>query len=454
MQNASAAAAPLPRFSPRRLRRVIRSPLMTFFMIGLGIVCGLYRPSLGHALLPLAEVYLNLLKMLTLPFLVSSVIFSITSMIQNPESVKYLGKIALSVVVVSFVAVGVAGLLTLTLGPGHITDPQTRIELGKFINAQGVVSTDLQISLSAPAAVSNDGVGSIFTHLIPSNVFSALSTGDTMQVLLFCLLFGLALGRLPKASAMSLSQGLDAIYRACVKLTGWFIWALPFATFILIADQVASTGTQPLRLVGGFLEVMGLVSMVLILVSTCIIAFRSRRSFWSTVRSCQPLVMVALTTRSTVASMPWIIDLLVGRLRFNAAAIELLVPLQTALLRAGPAYLYTTGTLFIAQLYDHTLSIPELTLVGLVAALMSLTTSGMSGLVILSQMALLCGYLKLPFEAAFVLFAAVDAVWDTFTTVTNVTIVTAAAAAIAPIDVEKPVVADEETVVEVGATPA
>ncbi|WP_263497971.1 dicarboxylate/amino acid:cation symporter [Mesorhizobium sp. CA13] len=401
-------------------------------MIGAGILCGLYYPAFAHAISPVAQLYLNFLKMVVLPYLVSSVIFSIMSMVQDPNSVRYLGRVGMAVLVVSFLSVLVSGTYSLVLQPGQIENPQSRIELGEFINSQGSVSTDLAFPYQPPPDEGADSGHSILLDLVPNNVFSALASGQTIQVLLFCLLFGLAMGKIPQPSSMSLSQALNAVYRACTVLTNWFIWGLPFATFILIADQTASTGTKPLTLMGGYLLVMGLSCLTFIAGAFAVIAIRSRRSYWVTIKTCQPLLMVAITTRSTVASLPWVINLLSERLRFSLVVVELLVPLQAALLRTGPALLYTSGVLFIAQLYGRPLAIPDLLLVGITSALLALTTGGMGSLLILSQMSIVCGYLKIPFEAAFALFVAVDAAVDTFMTLSSVCTVAASTAMIAP----------------------
>ncbi|MEP9373433.1 cation:dicarboxylase symporter family transporter [Mesorhizobium sp. KR1-2] len=415
------------------LKRVLRSPLTTVLLIGLGIACGLYFPDTARALTPLAHAYLNLLKMVVLPLLVASVIFSITSMMQDPQSVKYLGRVGIAVLVVSFVAVLLSGTLSLILQPGEIGDPQSRIELGKFINSQGHVSTDLELTLASPTEAERPkGLLSIILNLVPSNVFGALANGETIQVLLFCLVFGLAAGQVPKQSSLSLAQGLDAVYRACIILTNWFIWALPFATFILIADQTASVGPEPIKLMARFLMVVGLSTVFFVVASSIIVAVRTGTSLWAAVKAYQPLIMVAITTRSTVASIPWMIELLVERLQFNQVVVELLAPLQAALLRTGPILLYVTGTIFIAQLYGRPLSVADFALIGVSSALLALTTTGMAGLVIISQMSILCGYLKLPFEAAFALFVAVDTVSNTFMTLASVCTVTASTAVIAP----------------------
>ena len=428
----------LPAPIPRRhaftlLKRILRSPLTTMALIAAGILCGIHAPAIAHALAPIAKVYLNLLTMVVLPLLVSSVIFSITSMVQDPRSVRYLPRIALAVVAVSIFGVALSGTLSLLLQPGQIDDPQTRIGLGMFINSQGAVSTDLQLTLAAPEAATQEaGPLGILLHLVPNNVFGALAKGETIQVLLFCLLFGLAVGQVPQKSAASLAQGLDAIYRACIILTNWFVWGLPIATFILIAEQTAQVGPEPLTLMGGFLVVMGLSTLAVMATCVIIVAVRSRQGYWATIKAFQPLLMVVITTRSTIASIPWIINLLVERMKFSQVIVELLAPLQAALLRTGAIFLYVGGVIFIAQLYGRTLSFGDLALIGVSSALLALTTTGMAGLVILSQMSLLCGYLQLPFEAAFALFVAVDAVTDTMMTLASVSTVTAATAAIAP----------------------
>lgn len=415
------------------LKRVLRSPFTTIGLIVLGVVCGLYAPELARALSPIAYAYLNLLKMVVLPFLISAVIFSITSMVQDPQSVKYLGRIGFAVIIVSVVGVALAGTLSLILQPGQIEDPVSRIELGKFINSQGAVSTDLELTLAPPAEVDKQtGPLTILLNLVPSNVFGSLAGGEAIQVLLFCLLFGLAMGRVPRQASLSLAQALDTVYRTCIILTNWFIWALPLATFALIADQTATMGPEPLKLMGGFLLVMGLSTLAFMTACVAIISVRSRRSPWAVFKAAQPLLMVVITTRSTVASIPWIIQLLVERLRFRKVVVELLAPLQAALLRTGAIFLYVAGVIFIAQLYGRTLSVSDLMLIGISSSLLALTTTGMAGLVILSQMSIICGYLKLPFEAAFVLFVAVDTVSDTFMTLASVCTVTASTAAIAP----------------------
>ncbi|MFK8253803.1 dicarboxylate/amino acid:cation symporter [Ancylobacter terrae] len=422
-----------PLLSGAGIARFLQSPLAVVLFICGGVVCGIYAPTLARLLAPIGQTYIGLLKMVVLPFIVSSIIFSIRALIRDPESARYLYRVVLAILVVSFAAVAVAGSLSLALKPGEITDPQARIEFGRVLNRDNTLATDLQMTLAEPAVtVQPPGPLVKIVELVPSNIFGALAAGDTIKVLLFSLLFGLAVGRVPYSVSNSFAEGLDTVYRACIILTRWFNVLLPFASFAMIAEQTASIGVQPLRLMIHFLVVMGLATLVFMAASVAIVSARSGRPLGTTFKAHQTTFMMAIATRSSVACIPSIIDLLSWRLRFSRVVVELLVPLQTALLRAGPIMLYVAGTLFIAQLYGRTLSASDLVLLGFSAVLLGLTTAGMSGVVVLSQMSVLCGYFGLPFEAAFVLFIAVDAVSDTFRTLTLVSTIAAATAAIAP----------------------
>jgi Na+/H+-dicarboxylate symporter len=141
--------------------------------------------------------------------------------------------------------------------------------------------------------------------------------------------------------------------------------------------------------------------------------------------------------------VPLLIETLVGKLGFRRAVVELLVPLQTAMLRVGPVLMFAIGPIFIAQLYGRALSPSELALIVLLAVLLGPTTAGMSGVTTIAQTAITCGYLGLPFDAAFVLFVAIDAAADTLRTLAVVIAVSSSTAAIAPARNEAAAVEDE-----------
>lgn len=427
-----------------RIVKFLHSPLAIAAFLAAGIVVGLYAPDVAKLLAPLSKLYIDLLKMVILPLIVSSIIFSLRSIIRDPHAATYLGKAVATMLAVSAIAVVVGLVLSLTLRPGEIKDAQTRAAFGQVVSKDSV-GTELEMNLRASAsAAAETSLFETIVSVVPSNIFQALASGDTIKVLVFALLFGFAIGRVPVSVSDSLAHSLDTVYRACIILTRWFSLLLPFATFAMLAEQTATVGPKTLLLMIDFLITFGLAAVVLGAISIMAVSFRTRRSPWAVLRAHQDVLFMAIATRSSVACIPAMIDTLTARFGFRRDVVELLVPLQTAIMRAGPVVLFVVGPLFIAQLYGKTLTISDLVTVAALAVVLGVATAGMTGITVVMQMGVVCGYLSLPFEAAFVLFASIDAVTDTFRTLTLVITISGAIAAIAPFDPESEIVPVED----------
>jgi Na+/H+-dicarboxylate symporter len=117
---------------------------------------------------------------------------------------------------------------------------------------------------------------------------------------------------------------------------------------------------------------------------------------------------VGVATNNSATCMPSMVDGLVDRLNFARSRVELLVPLSISLLRTGAVAYFVCATLFIAALYGRAMPLMDLGLLVVVSVLAGFASSGMAGILTISLVGTTCSYLGLPFEAAFVLFVAVD----------------------------------------------
>jgi hypothetical protein len=159
---------------------------------------------------------------------------------------------------------------------------------------------------------------------------------------------------------------------------------------------------------------------------------RGNASLSETMNALKEPFVLAIATRSSVTCMPAMIEALVHRLGFAKAKVELLVPLSVSMLRVGPILYYACATLFIAQLSGRSLTASELALLLAASVMAGFASAGMTGLVTLSLTGLACGYLGLPFEAALILFLAVDPLCDILRTMVLVICNTAAVSMICP----------------------
>jgi Na+/H+-dicarboxylate symporter len=212
----------------------------------------------------------------------------------------------------------------------------------------------------------------------------------------------------------------------------WLSYPLPLILFCMSAAQLGKSGVGPLHAMLQFVIAFFVVAVLLLVLAATIIWKRSTHSLGSTLEALRAPFALALATRNSAACMPSMIESLVDRLGFARSRVELMVPLTVSLLRVGPMVYYVCATLFIAQLYGRHLGVVEVSTVLLASVLAGFASAGMTGLVTVSLIGMTCVYLSLPFEAAFILFLAVDPLCDMLRTLILVIGNTAAVSIICP----------------------
>lgn len=392
------------------IQQFILKPWVILACIVLGLMLGWVLPSVGLKLAIVADIYVDLLKMIVLPFMVSAIVFSLQKLFQEGGAVPIFGRVTLAFAGFSAVAAFI-GVLTLSLlQPGANLSEDTLATFGQILGDE-LSKNDTSMDLYVVNAERQDWKAmEEVLSLIPSNIFEALAKGETLQVLIFSLLFGVALGHVPSRIASTLSQTLETVYQTCQTLTRWLNCTLPVVLVCLSASHIAKSGIAPLQAMANFVLAFGAASLICLLLATLVIWKRGNANLSETLDALREPFALSMATNSGETCMPAMIATLAQRLRFAKAKVELLVPLSVTMLRVGPILYYACATLFIAQLYGRSLEAHELALLLLVSVLAGFASVGMTGLLTASLTSMACGYLGLPFEAAFILFLAVDPV--------------------------------------------
>jgi Na+/H+-dicarboxylate symporter len=399
-----------------RLARVSGSPWLALGSILAGIALGRWAPALAGRFGAIEEVYLTLLKMLILPFLVATMVFSLRRMLADPAHASILPRVAGFFIVV-FAAVFLGGfLVVLLVAPGRHLSREALLAMGHL--ARRGMDQERMALFAAPAPAEAQSLARLLWTLIPSNIFAALSQGETLKVFSFSLLFGLALGKAKHKAGDTLADILESVFQACLTLTEWFNLMLPLVLVATFARQTARSGLEPFLAMSRFCLCFLLATLALLAAGAWVLHRVTGRSWREVLRSQRQPVLLAIATRSSPACMPSMTARLVEDLGCDRARTELLVPLGVSLLRIGPAFYFMAATLFIAQLYSVSLGPAQLGMVLAGSVLCGFASAGMtSTLMLLSLCGLLCGYLGLPFEAAMALFMAVDPLTDTLVSV-------------------------------------
>ncbi|MBS0307489.1 MAG: cation:dicarboxylase symporter family transporter [Proteobacteria bacterium] len=421
----------------RFLKKLATSPLTIIGAILAGALLGLYAPALAKNLKFIGDIYIDLLKMIILPFLVSAVIVSINRLARDPSASRYLGRIALCLIGGMALA-GFVGVVYMYLAqPGSHLDQSALHAFGRLVQADASgVETSIRLFAPTDSSNQNNMASGLLMRLIPDNIFHALSFGDTLKTLFFALMFGFALATAPKEKSINFIECCETVFRACQRLTTWLLYFLPIASFALAADQIAGTGLEPLKVMVHFIIAFTVVTALLLGVCLLILYRKSNQTFMSVLRAQEGPFFIAVATRNSAACMPAMMTSLVDRLGFSKSVTELLVPLGTALFRVGPTLYYCMAAIFIAQLYGRELSMGDYGIVLLASMIAGFSSTGMNGIVTISQTTIVCSLLGLPFEAAFVLFVAVEPICDTLRTVLLVFSINALTALIAPLENE------------------
>lgn len=394
----------------QRYLRFANNPWTVLTCVLLGGLLGWAVPTFSKGLSVVGVVYVDLLKMIVLPFMVSAVIFSLQKLFRDGGTGQVLVRVVLVFAAFSMVAALAAAAGSLILRPGSDLSPAAKVDLGQIVGANGDSSNiDMAFhKVEEPAKVLT--LSDVLTSLIPSNIFASLASGETLKALVFALLFGFAVGQVPGRLAESLGQSLETVYHACQTLTRWVNVPVPLVLVCMTAGQIAETGLEPLRTMMSFVLAFLAVSFTLLAVAVLIISRRSGSSYAGALDAMRESFTLAVATNNSATCMPAMVDGLVDRLSFARSRVELLVPLGVTLLRVGAIAYFVCGTMFIASLYGRELSPGEVGLVILFSVLLGFASTGMSGILTITLIGTACNYMGLPFEAAYILFVAVDPV--------------------------------------------
>ena len=397
----------------RSMGRVLRSGWTILFAVSLGIYIGLFQHDLVQYVAPFGHIYLDILKMCILPILVTAITMSIARLLQAEGESSFIQRM-LVVFVLSIVMSAILGLAVgLISQPGSGFDKASLVSLGSIVRDSG--APDLEISAYEPfVAKEKPSFSKTFiANLIPENIFSALTTGSSLKVLFFAILFGIALGTINKNKSESLMSVIESIYIAFSIMVKWLMLILPFGLLGLIAHDVSEVGIPVLMAMIKFVPIALLGFSALFIISSLIMLQRTG-SLMAPLAALKETIVMALGTGNALACLPSAINGLVDELGYDKKSTDLIVPLSLTICRTGPTLYFALATLFVAQLYKVDLGVSDLMAVFVWSIFAGLATAGASGVVLLSMLTLVLEPLGLPAEAVLVLFIVIDPIIGPF----------------------------------------
>ncbi len=316
--------------------------------IVLGPSVGLVEPRTAYAIgnwlaLP-GRLFLLLIQMIVIPLIFASVIRGLNSG-GSLAQLRRLGlRVAIYFVCTTTVAICIGLAVALIIKPGHYIDS------AMVQQAIGSAHT-AALPTSAPGMPALGDLPQKLITILPSNPLTAMVKGEMLQVVLFAIIFGVALVMMPTAKSKPLLDVLDSLLEVCMTVVRVAMRLAPYAVFGLMTQLTTKIGLDALLgmavYVGTVLLGLGLL-LCFYLVVVFVVGRMRPHTFLSAARE---VMLLAFSTSSSAAVLPVTMKTAQDKLHVRPSVAQFVVPLGATINMDGTALYQGVAAIFLAQVF-------------------------------------------------------------------------------------------------------
>ncbi|WDD98634.1 dicarboxylate/amino acid:cation symporter [Thalassomonas actiniarum] len=372
---------------------------------------GLIEKDLAYAIAPwialVGNVFLELIKMIVIPLVMSSIIIGITSA-GDTETLKELGlRIAPYFIFTTVVAVAIGMSVSFLLQPGLSVSTEVLRSLPPAV----------EVSKSAEATFTT--LPDMIVKLIPVNSAQAELDGNILFFVILAVFMGVALINMKHKDAQPLLQLFASLQAFAMTIVGWTMKLAPYAVFGLLCSITIKVGLDAIVSMFFYIATVVLGLLALLCFYFIVIYVTAGIPPWRMLSLVKEVQLMAFSTSSSAAVMPLSIETAENKLKVPPSISKFVIPLGATVNMDGTALYQVCAAIFLTQLFGVDLSINEL-------LMLSITTVGASigapstpgvGIVILATILQNIG---VPVEGI-ALILGVDRILDMCRTTINVT---------------------------------
>lgn len=389
-----------------KIKKSVLSNIGTQVVIAMviGTAVGAYMGPTAEVFAPLGSIFIHLIKMLVIPLVAVAIITGAASLGDSPAA----GKIGISTFAFFMLTSAVA--VALAIGLGELFQPGVGIDLSSM---HSMFSNEYADKGEVP------GFFATVLGMIPTNIFKSLNNANILQVLVFCLFLGIALSKVDRNKSAPLMSALSALVDAFVWMINVVMRIAPIGVFGLMAEAVGTFGFDVLTMVMKLFVVyvvailifgFGFYPLLIKLLSKV-----SVRHFLSVMKAPQA---VALSTASSMATLPVTMDVVEKELNINNSTASFVLPLGATINMSGNAIYYGLVAVFFAQVFNVDLTFGAYAAIIFTATIGAIGQAGVPGPSFLVVAVLLAA--GIPIEGLPLLFA-LDRIFDMIRTALNIT---------------------------------
>ena len=308
----------------------------------LGIAVGLLAPGVGVALKPLGVAFVALIKMMIQPVIFCTIVLGVGS-VANAARVGKVGGLALGYFITMSTFALAIGLVV-----GNLLKPGKGLQLTEELAGAG----------QEQAAGGHGSTTEFLLGLVPTSLFSSLTSGEVLQTLLVALLVGFALQQMGRAGEPVL-RGVGHVQRVVFRVLAMIMWVAPIGAFGAIAGVVGETGVDALKslavLMLGFYVTCAL--FVFVVLGT-LLKVATGVNVFSLLRYLGREFLLIVSTSSSESALPRLIAKM-EHAGVDQPTVGVVVPTGYSFNLDGTAIYLTMASLFIGQALGTPLAIGE-----------------------------------------------------------------------------------------------
>ena len=329
-----------------------------------GLVCGVLLHWLPVSLAgwiwtllePVGTLWLNALRMTVLPLVVALLVAGIGRSTETASA----SRLALRALRVFILLLAVGAVLGAALSVGFLALWPVAPEAAAALRAAATGAT---------AVPELPPLRDWLVSVIPANPFEAAAAGAVLPLVVFAVLLGLAAGRIDTARRNVLLGFFEALSEALFKLVHGVLWAAPLGVFALALGVGRNGGLDAAGAIGQYLLLASGLSLVLTLLLYPVAVTVGGLGWRQFARAAAPAQVVAISTQSSLASLPAMLTGMAGLQppRPDAAVV---LPLAVSLFRMTSPLVNMGIVLFVAHVHGVAIG-PGAMLAGLVLAVVT-----------------------------------------------------------------------------------
>lgn len=330
----------------------------------LGVLTGFFFPELGEKLKPLGDAFIKLIKMVIAPI----IFLTVVSGIGGIGDMKKFGRVGIKALVYFEVVTTFAlfiGLFVVKL-----------VKPGVGINADIATLDTKGVEQFTKAAQSQSTVDFLL-HIIPDTIFDAFAKGEILQVLLFAILFGIALSMLGEKGKPIL-KGLDLISKVFFGIITVIMRFAPIGAFGAMAFTIGKFGIGTLQSLATVMLCVYITCALFIFVVLGLIARYAGFSLIKFIRYIKEEILIVVGTSSSESALPRIMEKL-EHLGCTKSVVGLVIPSGYSFNLDGTSIYLTIAAIFVAQATNTPLTFAQEMSILLVLLLTSKGAAGVTG---------------------------------------------------------------------------